>query len=85
MLPESPFSKTEIHELGDFSKHGTHVGFRLPDGRVLVNFDGATSHSVLVQIARAIGAELIVISGTWTFTPDPVQEFKTVKVTRNEL
>lgn len=83
MLPDSPFSKTEMQELGEYSKPGSHVGFLLPDGRILVNFADSTHHSVLAQIARAVGAELISISGTWTFTPDPVQEFKVINTRRS--
>lgn len=83
MLPDSPFSKTEIQELGEFARHGSHTGFRLPDGRILVNFNDATQHSVLSQIARSIGAELVVISGTWKFTPDPIQEFKVINTGRS--
>ena len=78
MEPNSPFSKTNIQPFGEFSRQGSHVGFLLPDGRILVNFSDNTHQSVLSQIAQTIGAELIVVSGTWTFKPDDTTTFKKV-------
>lgn len=78
MLPDSPFAKTNMQPLGTFQKKGSHVGFLLPDGRVLVNFNDGTHHSFLVQIADALGAELISVTGTWTFEPDSTQAFKKI-------
>lgn len=84
MLPTSPYSKTNLQRLGTFQKKGTHVGLLLPDGQILVNFDSGTSHSVLTQVADAIGAELISIPGTWTFEPDSTQAFKKIARRREE-
>lgn len=79
MEPNSPFSKTDFQPFGEYSRKGNQTGFLLPDGRILVNFNGNTSHGVLAQIARQLGAELISISGTWKFTPDSEDSFKVIK------
>jgi hypothetical protein len=79
----SPYSQTEIKALGTHEKRGVHTGFKFPDGKILINFSDQTSHSVLAQIARQLGAELISISGTWTFTPDNEQEFKVIRIPRS--
>jgi hypothetical protein len=78
MLPTSPYSKTTMQPLGTFTKKGSHVGLLLPTGEVIVNFSDNTHQSVLVQIADALGAELISISGTWTWEPDSEQAFKII-------
>lgn len=78
MLPSSPFSKTTMQPLGTFTKKGSHVGLLLPDGTVIVNFNDTTAHSVLIQLADALGAELISISGTWVWTPDSEHAFKKI-------
>jgi hypothetical protein len=67
-----------MQPLGTFTKKGSHIGLLLPTGEVIVNFSDNTHQSVLNQIADALGAELISISGTWTWEPDSGQAFKKI-------
>lgn len=84
MEPNSPFSQAAIHQLGEFKKPGVHTGFRMANGQILVNFSDTTKHSVLAEIARQLGAELISVSGTWTFTPDENQDFKVIRIPKGK-
>lgn len=70
----SPFSRTDFHVFGPHSKRGSHMGIRTKDGQILINFNDGTSHAMLKSIASAIKAEMIVIKGTWTFTPDVIED-----------
>lgn len=66
----SPFAKTEFVDINEsYSKEGLITGMQLPDGRILLNFDHNTKTSVVAEIAKLIGAKVVVVKGTWTFTP----------------
>lgn len=82
LLPNSPFGQTQFEALGEFQRKGSHTGLLLPDGQVLINFNENTSHSVLVGIAKALHADLITVTGTWSFVPDEiaVTQFKKIKM-----
>jgi hypothetical protein len=82
---ESPFSKSDIKDIDSpFTKRGSHVAFRMANGQVLINFSDGTHHSVLADIARTLSAELVSVTGTWTFTPDAEQEYKAVHLPKKD-
>lgn len=72
-LPSSPFSQTEFIPFNEpVSKRAKHSAIKTADGQILINFNDGTSYAMLKMIAKTVGAELIQVSGTWTFTPDPI-------------
>ena len=74
MIPESPFSKTDLQPIEDvYEKRGSLMGLRLPNGKVLLNYEHGTKNSLLADIAKQIGAETIVVKGTWKFIPDRLE------------
>lgn len=80
MANSSPFSKTKFHPIEQpYSYEATVPGFRMPDGNIVINFDPNTKHSMLVDIARILGAELVSVKGTWHF--DPLKESAENEVT----
>lgn len=73
-LATSPFSQTDMQPLGEYEQRGSHLGLRFPDGAITVNFTTKTSYAMMSQLAKFAGAEIIVIKGTWKFTPDIMPE-----------
>lgn len=72
--PHSPFTQTNLQPLGIYSKRGAHQAIKFADGTINVNFNDATAFHVLKAIASALNAEVIVVKGTWTFTPDAIEK-----------
>lgn len=71
----SPFTKTEFQDIEtSVSKKAKHFAFKTKDGKILVNFNDATSYAYLKQLATISNCELILVSGTWTFTPDRIDD-----------
>ena len=72
--PTSPFTQTNLVPFGEYSKRGCQIGLKFPDGKININFDSNTSQAFLRQIADLLGADIVVVPGTWTFTPDPIEQ-----------
>jgi hypothetical protein len=69
--PSSPFARTDLVPIDeDYSKKGLITGLYLPDGRILLNFESTSSVALINEIARTLGAKVVTVQGTWTFTPD---------------
>lgn len=78
MIPGDPFSTTELKPLGTHSRIGSHIGILMPDGNLVVNFNDSTRQDILRGIADTIKAELVIVTGTWTFVPDDTTEFRKI-------
>lgn len=74
LIASSPFSQSNLREIGTFSEKRSHMALLLPTGKILVNFTEGTAYHMLVQIAKLLNAEVISIKGTWTFEPDKVED-----------
>ena len=71
----SPFEKTQLLPIEEgFSKKGVLMGLLLPNGKILLNYEHGTKNSTMAEIARVLNATQIVVQGTWTFTPDLLDE-----------
>lgn len=71
----SPFSQTDLQPIAEsHTKRSSHMGIKLPDGRVLINFNDATSYAMIKAIARTLRADIVTVKGTWTFTPDRIED-----------
>lgn len=70
-LVDSPFTKTELHDATEpYVKKASRMALAFPDGKILINFEDGTTYSVLTTLAKVLGAKVVTIQGTWTFTPD---------------
>lgn len=66
----SPFATSKLLPIEDeYKKEGKLMGLRLPTGEILINYEHGTKNSVIAEIAKVLKAEVVVVSGTWTFTP----------------
>lgn len=73
--PLSPWSKSDFRDANEpFSKKGTQTALRLPDGKILINYENNTSEEMLQTMARLFKAEIILVRGTWTFVADREEE-----------
>ena len=71
----SPFQKTELLPIEEsYSKKASLFGLRKPDGSIIINYDHNTRYGRLKEIADMIGCEVVTVKGTWTFTPDRIDE-----------
>lgn len=71
----SPFSQTDLQPIADsYSKRSAHMGIRLPDGRVLINFNDGSSFAIIKAIAKTLRADIVTVKGTWTFVPDRIED-----------
>lgn len=68
----SPFAGTELKPLGTVTQEGKHLGIKLADGSVLVNFAPNTNYNMLNLMAKHVEGEVVVITGKWTFVPEQV-------------
>ncbi len=66
----SPFQQTNLVPIeNEYSYDASLFGLRMPSGKIVINFDQSTKYSVLKDIARITGSELVTVKGTWTFVP----------------
>lgn len=69
------FSKAQLETLtGPHSYESAITGLRLPSGEIIVNFKQETNYGLLKEVAGILGAEIVTVKGTWTFTPTLQEE-----------
>lgn len=67
----SPFSGTNLIPVEqEYSYQAKLMALKLPNGNLIINYNHSTKKSVLQEMARIMGAEFVLVPGTWTFTPD---------------
>lgn len=66
----SPFQTYQLIPIGNYSKPGSRRALKLPNGDLMFNFDDEISGQMLGLIRSQLNAEIIVVHGLWTFTPD---------------
>jgi hypothetical protein len=67
----SPFSQPDLIPITqEYSRKAKLMAIKLPDGNIIIDYNHSTKKSVLQDMARVMGAEFVLVSGTWTFTPD---------------
>lgn len=70
-MTRNPFEQVHVKEATEPYSYSANVpGFLFPDGKLLINFDPNTKHSMLVDLAIVMGAQLVSVKGTWTFVAD---------------
>jgi hypothetical protein len=68
----SPFNKTKFYDASvanEYSYEDSVPGLKFPDGKLLLSLDPNTKHSLLLDYARIMGAEVVSVKGSWHFVP----------------
>lgn len=69
-IPTYAFSNLTPVTLDSVSYKGHATGLRFPDGTIMAFPEPSRHFAASRTLARTLGAELIVIHGTWTFTAE---------------
>ena len=69
-IPTYAFADLTPVTLDEVSYKGHATGLRFPDGSIMAFPKSGTHFAASRTLARTLGAELIVIHGTWTFSAE---------------
>ena len=73
-IPTYAFQNLTPVSLDAVSYKGRATGLRFPDGTIMAFPEPSKHFAASRTLARTLGAELIIIHGTWTFTAEVVAE-----------